>query len=338
VFQGQWNAVSRTLSEGVLVVDANQQIVFANDSARNFVNLPDLTGHRLDQVDWSLAVQPLVDEILAGRAESLSQMVAHDDRAFAVNLRGCQVDSWSGAVIVLSDVTELQRLGRVRRDFVANISHELRTPVTSLQLLADTLANELPAGPSTAMEWLEKIRGQIQLLQQLTTELMDLALIESGQMPIKLVDTPVLSLANAVVDLLRPQANSKRIAISVQIGADVRALADPEGLRRVLSNLVHNAIKFTPVQGQINVVGDQVGDNIEIQVADTGIGIPANDLPRIFERFYKVDRARAQSQVRGTGLGLAIARHIVEGHGGKIWAESTEGKGSTFHISLPAAG
>jgi two-component system phosphate regulon sensor histidine kinase PhoR len=234
-------------------------------------------------------------------------------------------------------VTELQRLGRIRRDFVANISHELRTPVTTLQLVTETLANALRDNLAAAPDLLTKLRGQIELLNQLTEEAMDLALIESGQMPLKLVEAHLAGLLNQVLDLLRPQAEQKQIAIDAQISSDLIVLADSAGAQKVLRNLLHNAIKFTPSGGRISVRARRDADNIEIQVSDTGIGIPAKDLPRIFERFYKADRARAQGEARGTGLGLAIAKHIVEGHGGRIWAESVEGRGSTFHFTLPAA-
>ena len=335
--RGQWDAVSESMGEGIILISADQRIAYLNQAAKNLLNLPDGVGRALSDAGWSLHLQPLVDKVLQGHAGSLSQIIVADDRAFQVTVRACDADSACAAIVVLNEVTELQRLGRVRRDFVANISHELRTPVTTLQLLADTVANEIPQNPSAANEWLGKMRGQIDVLNQLTTELMDLALIESGQMPIKLIDTQVAELVNQVVELFKPQIERKQITIDVQVSPELRALADPDGMRRVLSNLLHNAIKFVPVSGKINIRASANGDNIEIQIQDTGIGIPARDLPRIFERFYRVDRSRVQGETRSTGLGLAIAKHIVEGHGGEIWAESVEGKGSTFHFTLPAA-
>lgn len=333
----RWDTVTRSVGEGVILIDADEQIVFLNDAAKTLLGLHDAMGHPFGEIAWRLQMQPLVGEVLAGRAESLSQTVVKDERAFQVHVRACAADSSCGAVIVFSEVTELQRLGRVRREFVANISHELRTPVATLQLLADTVANEIRQNPSAASEWLEKMSSQIDVLHQLTRELMDLALIESGQMPIKLIDIPVAELVTQVVALFEPQIERKQIAIENQVPPALCALADPGGVRRVLSNLLHNAIKFTPTNGRIAIRAKQVADNIEIQIEDTGIGIPARDLPRVFERFYKVDRSRVEGEMRGTGLGLAIAKHIIEGHGGRIWAESVEGKGSTFHFTLPAA-
>jgi two-component system phosphate regulon sensor histidine kinase PhoR len=248
------------------------------------------------------------------------------------------IPSHYAAIISIREVTELQRLGRVRRDFVANISHELRTPVTTIQLLVDTLARELPANLPGATDLLGKLREQVGVLNQLAEEMMGLALIESGQMPIRLIETHVIDLVEGTLEVLRTQAEHKGIQIEVQISSELCALADATGVRKVLNNLLHNAIKFTPARGRVHLSAVAVDDNIQIEISDTGCGIPARDLARIFERFYKVDQSRASSGTRGTGLGLAIAKHIVEGHGGKIWAESIEGQGSTFYFTLPACG
>jgi two-component system, OmpR family, phosphate regulon sensor histidine kinase PhoR len=332
----QWDAIRQTINEGIVVIDGNRRIVSMNVSSESLLNFHNGVGRSFDEVAWGLQLQPLVVEVLARRAESLAQIAVKDERTFQISVRVCPVDGQLGALIVLAEITELQRLGRVRRDFVANISHELRTPVTSLGIIADTLANELDS-TSPALIWLTKLRGQIDVLNQLTSELMDLTLIESGQMPIKLVETSVAELVSETAELFRPQAERKEIELQIETEPMLRALTDPVGARRVLSNLLHNAIKFTGRRGRIIVRANGVGDNVELQVEDTGIGIPTEDLPRIFERFYKVDRARVQGESRSTGLGLAIARHIVEAHGGNIWASSQEGKGSIFHFTLPSA-
>ena len=332
----QWDAVNQTISEGVVLLDAREQIVWLNSAVATILNVREAQGQTFTRIAWGWQLNALIADVLARRAEALSQIVVKDERAFRVVVRARMIRGTLGALIVLSEITELQRLGRVRRDFVANISHELRTPVSSLQILADTLANELPES-SPAHVWLGKLQSQVDALHQLTDELMDLARIEAGQMPIKLVETPVADWVAQVVELFRPQIEHQNLALEIETPADQRVLADPTGARRVLGNLLHNAIKFTPARGRIAIRARQTGDVVEIQVQDTGIGIPASALSRIFERFYKVDRARTPGETRGTGLGLAIAKHIVEAHGGKIWAESVEGKGSIFHFTLPAA-
>jgi two-component system, OmpR family, phosphate regulon sensor histidine kinase PhoR len=333
----QRDLIAQSVDDGILLIDAAEHITWMNPVAANILGAQIGANFSLSDITWGLQIQPLVREILQQRAESLGQIVAQDDRTFQVSVRAFPAESEPAAILLLRDVTELQRLGRVRRDFVANISHELRTPVTSLRLLTDTLAKELTANPA-ATEWIAKLRQQVDVLQQLAEEMMGLALIESGQMPIRLLETRLIDVVDESLKILRAQAEHKQITIAIDVPPDLCALADPEAVRKVINNLLHNAIKFTPTQGRIVVRARAIDDNVEIEITDNGIGIPARELPRIFERFYKTEQGRAAGRERGTGLGLAIAKHIVEGHGGKIWAESSEGKGSTFFFTLPACG
>jgi len=326
----RWDALTSNITEGIFLLDSDGRVIFLNAVAEKLFDFSPLIGKSFDDLARQLQIQPLVHAVLDEQAETLSQIVVSHERTFQVTARARA----RGALIVVSEITELERLGRIRRDFVANISHELRTPVAAIQLLAETLANELP-GESDAQPWILKLQQQIDVLRQLTDELMDLALIESGQMPIKLVKTSAQDLVNETIELFRPQAERKQIALTASVSEDIFVLADPTGARRVLGNLLHNAIKFTLVRGEVSVRAHAAGDMVEFLVQDNGSGIPARDLPRIFERFYRVDRARVQGEARGTGMGLAIAKHLVEVHGGKIWAESVEGKGSTFHFTLP---
>ncbi|MBM3128487.1 MAG: hypothetical protein FJ009_07590 [Chloroflexi bacterium] len=331
----QWDTVNQTISEGVVLLDARGQAVWLNGMAVEMLNVSDARGRMFAQLAWGWQLDALIADVLARRAESLSQIVVKDERAFRIVVRACMIRGTLGALIVLSEITELQRLGRVRRDFVANISHELRTPITALRILADTLAEEL-VDASPARLWLTKLLSQVDALRQLTDELMDLARIESGQMPIKLVETPIADLVAQVVERFRPQIERQELALEITAPADLRVLADPASAQRALGNLLHNAIKFTPARGRIAMGARAVGDMIELYVQDSGIGIPAAVLPRIFERFFKLEHARRADEPHSTGLGLAIAKHLIEAHGGKIWAESIEGKGSTFYFTLPA--
>ncbi len=325
-------------SDGLVLLNANAQVVFMNDAAKSLFGVQDGLAFRLDELGWAHELQPLVDQV-AQYGEAIGHTLVKGERTFSVRVRPLHAGSGRGTLIGLNEVTELQRLGRVRREFVANISHELRTPVTSLQLLADTLSPETLKDGALADELLGKMRAQIDLLHQLTDELMDLALIESGQAPIRLIEIGAADLVNEAVEPLRPQIERKEIAVTVQVPDEIRVLADPQAMRKVISNLIHNSIKFTNPGGKIDIGAQMRGENVEFAVADTGCGIAAKDLPRIFERFYKVDRARARppGELRGTGLGLAIAKHIVEAHGGEIHAESVQGQGSTFRFTLPAA-
>jgi two-component system phosphate regulon sensor histidine kinase PhoR len=237
---------------------------------------------------------------------------------------------------VLRDISELTRLGRARRDFVANISHELRTPLTAIRLLLDTLTGAPPSQQTLTPEQrrlLDQISDQTGALTQMTQEISDLAQIESGQLPMRLVSCSLRDAIDGVFARLAPQAQRAQLKLANEAPETLQALADPVQLQRVLLNLVHNAIKFTARGGVTISAAPADTDFVRISVRDTGSGIPSDEVTRIFERFYKVDRARGQS---GTGLGLAIAKHIVEAHGGRIWAESTLGVGTTFHFTVPS--
>jgi two-component system phosphate regulon sensor histidine kinase PhoR len=246
-------------------------------------------------------------------------------------------DAEPGAcLVVLQDLTRVRRLETVRRDFISNISHELRTPLASLKALADTLRDGALEDPPAAQRFLDRMEVEVDALTQMVQELLELSRIESGQVGFEMAQVPVVNVVRPPVERLRPQAERAGLQLSIDLAPDLPPiLADAERVRQVITNLVHNAIKFTPPGGEVAISATAGEGEVIISVRDTGVGIPADDLPRIFERFYKADRARSGG---GTGLGLAIAKHIVLAHGGRIWAESVEGRGSTFYVALPSAG
>lgn len=333
-------AFTRVTSDGIVQVDAGGYVVSMNDTARTLLDVTNGLEHPLSEVAWGYDLESLVNQVLSESSGTVSQTVVKGERAFSVRAVAIGSGDKRGALLGITEVTELQRLGRARREFVANISHELRTPVTSLQLLADTLTDDLMNDKELLTDLMNKARVQIDLLKQLTDELMDLALIESGQAPIRLVTVTAADLVNDALTPLLPQIERKHITLERHIPPDMEVLADPQAIRKVISNLTHNALKFTPEGGNITIraVWLNEGADVELSIQDTGVGIPEKDLARIFERFYKVDRARTRTQgeLRGTGLGLAISKHIVEAHGGKIWVESKEGEGSKFSFTLPS--
>ena len=248
----------------------------------------------------------------------------------------------TGYVVIFQDLTQVRRLQAMRRDFISNLSHELRTPLASLRAVVETLQDGALADPPAAERFLRRAENEVNTMTQMVEELTELSQIESGQVRLRLVPVTVDRLIDVPLERLRSQAERAGTHLSVEIAADTPlVLADEERVQQVVTNLLHNAIKFTPSGGHIRLIAgwsDAPGHEGEVlfEVQDTGIGIPKADLPRVFERFYKSDRARTRSQ-GGTGLGLAIARHIVEAHGGRIWVKSKVGKGSSFFFTMPLA-
>ncbi len=349
------DAIANTTIDPILFVDAGHIVTYHNNAAQRLFGSACAPGRSLIEVTRSYELDTIAQEALSDAYE-LPRELSLGGRQFRVRAGALQSESAGrGAgrevVLLLYDVGELQRLGRARRDFVANISHELRTPLATIRLLVDTLRGAPPdAGARDRL--LDQISSQVDSLTQLAQEMYDLSLIESGRVPMRMVPTNMAELVDSVAARLAPQAERAGLALRNHVAPDVIALVDPEQIRRVLANLLHNAIKFTP-HGSVTVsVSDArpprgvlpgaepeetngEADYITLAVQDTGVGIPADALPRIFERFYKVDRVRGQG---GTGLGLSIARHIVEAHGGRLWAESQEGAGATFYFTVPREG
>lgn len=244
----------------------------------------------------------------------------------------------TGFVIIFQDLTQVRRLQVMRRDFISNLSHELRSPLAALRALIETLQDGAVNDPPAAERFLGRAESEVNTMTQMVEELTELSQIESGQVRLRLSPVAVAVLVDGPVERLRPQLEAAGLSLAVDLPPDLPdVLVDEERVRQVVANLLHNAIKFTPSGGQITVTAAASGPGeVVVEVRDTGIGISRADLPRIFERFYKSDRARTRGR-GGTGLGLAIARHIVEAHGGRIWARSKEGKGSSFFFSLPRA-
>lgn len=316
----------------LFLVDGQQSVQWINEVGRELcvegIGLP---------IPLSRAVHSFELLDLAGRALEArgrhERQFTRDGRSYHAQAMQTQPQPLL-ALLVVKDVTELQRLGRARRDFVANISHDLRTPITAIQLMVETLQGGAGADGKRRGQLLADIGEQTAAIQQLAQEMLDLSLIESGRMPLRLVETPVADLIEPVLQRMQPQAEPKGLHLAAKYDQAPQVLADPDNVRRALQNLVHNAIKFTPVDGTVTVGATDAGEDVRFWVQDTGVGIDPDDLPRVFERFYKADRTRSES---GTGLGLAIARHIVEAHGGRIWVESVYGKGATFYFTLPRA-
>ncbi len=232
---------------------------------------------------------------------------------------------------------ELQRVNEIRRDFIANVSHELKTPATSLRLLAESLMDSIDDDPEQARLFAEQMKSETERLGQLITDLLDLAHLESEEGVANPGYVDVRGVLLAVLSRMKQVARQKDISLSWKRFGTSEAYSvhgDETQLSSMFSNLVDNAIKYTAPGGRVEVVGDAGEDGVAVSISDTGIGIPDGKLARIFERFYRVDKARSK-ETGGTGLGLSIVRHVVENHGGQVTVESVHGKGSTFTVRLP---
>lgn len=336
-------AVLAHMADGVLITDSGGRVRLLNPAAARLLGVDQETavGERFAALVRDHQVTGIWRRCRECSEELSETVEMGRQRPFLRVVATPLPDTAEGeCLVLLQDLTEMRRLETVRRDFVSNISHELRTPLAGLKAVVDTLRDGALEDPPAARRFLDRIETEVDALTQMVQELLELSRIESGQVPLRLAPTAVADLVIPLVDRLQPQAERTGLVMTVNlppVGKEPglpSVLADAERVREVVTNLVHNAIKFTPSGGRVTISAHQASEEVIVSVQDTGIGIPADDLPRIFERFYKADRARSGG---GTGLGLSIARHIVQGHGGRIWAESVEGQGSTFYFSLPIA-
>lgn len=239
-----------------------------------------------------------------------------------------------GAIALLRDLTELQRADQVRRDFVANASHELRTPAAAIRALAEVLESGALRDPDKGPRFATQIMQEADRLTRLLDDMLTLTRVERGAELLQVQPLPVAPALAEVVARLQPLASARQIAVRTEVGPEDRVFADPSGLHTILLNLLDNALKYTSAGGQVTARGRTVPGGYEIAVSDTGVGIPAEHLPRLFERFYRVDKARDRA-TGGTGLGLSIVKHLAEAHGGSVTVESTVGQGSTFTVFFP---
>ncbi len=321
------------MTEGVLVVDANGRLRLLNAALRQAFGLTDeALGKTVLEVFRDAGLAELIGAAPAARELTFLQPAG---RVFTV--QAGRLTGTTGVVVVFHDISRLKQLENIRKDFVANVSHELRTPLAVIKGYVETLLDEEPPDAATGRQFLETIQRHTHRLEVLIDDLLSISALESQQ--VKLDCKPVFIRATiaAVVEELSQRAREKNITISLETPSDLTAVsADFQRLHEVLVNLIDNAIKYTPAGSLINVSAVRANDFLTVCVADNGPGIAAEHLPRIFERFYRVDKARSR-ELGGTGLGLAIVKHIIQAHGGRVWVESELEKGSRFYFSLPLA-
>ena len=329
----QLTAIVSSINAGVLVLNRERHVITLSDTAKKLFKIPAETSEDRAIIDLThdYEIDAMVQKcIQINQRQTL--LVQTPGRQY-LDIISTPVSK--GALLLVQDLTNVRRLEKTRQDFIANISHELRTPIASCKAIVETLQNGAMKEKNVAKDFLQRMHIEVDKLAQMVNELSELSRIESGELPLNMGSVNLNQLLKRVTERLKAQADRAQIDINVDVPADlIQITADDNRLEQVLVNLIHNAIKFTPPTGRVSVSAETKDNNVLISVSDTGIGIPEEELNRIFERFYKVDKARSGG---GTGLGLAIAKHIIQAHGGTIWAESEERKGSTFTFSLPVS-
>jgi len=328
------------LDDGVLLLDGAGRLLIANPAARSWFGLPDdlRPGLPLKRVLGVPQVSALAEQAAEARAPVVGNLtlVFPEPRTLALRAFPLADRGPTGRIVVtMTDITQRRRLEVLRRDFVANASHELKTPVAAVRALAETLLTALPDDPEAGRRFAERIGREAERLDLLTRDLLDLSRVERGALDVEPVD--LVGLVKEVVGGYADRAEERRIKLSTEVEPGVALRGDRAQLGLLLSNLIDNALRYTPAKGAVCVRLNAAESRAVLQVHDTGQGIPAGELSRVFERFYRVDKARTR-QTGGTGLGLAIVRHVAEAHGGTVRVDSELGRGSTFTVALPVAG
>jgi two-component system phosphate regulon sensor histidine kinase PhoR len=320
------------ITDGVLIADTHGLIQFANPAAGKLFQFINPINHSIVEV---VRHHQLVEawRRCQQTGQMQSESVEVPTRHQFLQLVVIPDQHTSGSLLLVQDLTRLRRLETVRRDFVSNLSHELRTPLASLRALAETLQDGALEDPPAARRFVDQIQIEVDALTQMVNELLELSKIESGRFSLDRSPVAAYDLLESAARRMQLQAERADLTLRVECANDLPNLQiDSQRLEQVLVNLIHNAVKFTRPGGEIVLSAEPDDGSIRFAVHDTGVGIPVDEVSRIFERFYRVDKSRTGN---GTGLGLSIAKHIVEAHGGKIWAESTEGRGSTFYFTIP---
>lgn len=332
----KFSKIVEQMADGIIIVDDEGKVLLINPAAR--ILLSDIKeveiGKSLAQTIRYYQIVELWNKTIETKNSQSAYFELQKTQKYvhviSSILEGAET---FGVLMLFQDMTHQRNLERMRQEFVSNVSHELRTPLASMRALNETVERSIEIDPTSAKHFLSRMGIEIEKLDQMVMELLDLARIESGRVQLQKSPCDLSQLLTQSVNRMKMQAERAGIEISAHCSESLPVIKiDVERIEQVLINLIHNAIKFTPPDGKITLTAEMERNSIIIRVQDTGVGIAEEDLPRIFERFFKTDRARSSG---GTGLGLSIAKHIVEAHGGKIWVDSKPGAGSTFSFSLP---
>jgi len=332
--------IAREMHTGVVVLDKNGSALYANPFfLKSFAVDGGVEGKSVSEFIKNESLLKSVEVFLKKRGGSSEDIeIADGARHFSVHIVPIKDKADFSLILFLQDITEEKKVETIKRDFVANVSHELRTPLASIKGYSETLLDGGMDDRKTLAEFLRVIDRHATRMSRLIDDLLVLSRLESHQMTIVAAPIDLGELVFSTVKGFDKQARDKGISLSVIVPEDLpKALGDRDRLEQVMVNLLDNAIKYTPSGGSVSVCACQESSAVRVDVGDTGIGIPAEDISRIFERFYRVDKARSR-ELGGTGLGLAIVKHIIQGHNGRLHVESRPGKGSVFSFSIKACG
>lgn len=331
------SGVLEGMQEGVMLLDASGNVALMNPAFREMLLVRgDLVGMPLLEVVRHAELKELFDRSRKVKSATSGEVEVGGLKPRRLLVRATAFEGEGGGVLaVFFDVTEIRRLESLRRDFVANVSHELRTPVTAVLSAAETLRIVAGKDPKAAEQFLAIIERNAERLQRLIEDLLDLSRIESRELKLKPEVFPFKPFAQHVVSLFKERAQKKNVTLFIEVEADVVVFADRRALEQIITNLVDNAVKYCPEGSSVGLLGTTEGPLARLTVKDNGQGVDASHLPRLFERFYRVDPGRSR-HVGGTGLGLAIVKHLSEAMGGAVKVESEVGRGTAFTVSLPA--
>ena len=340
--RNEQEAIFASMTEGLIAVDEARRVLRMNQAAGRLLGVEPaaVQGRAIEEAVRHAAFQEFVERAVLSTAPSEGEMVLRNREDHCLRLRAAPLTDEqgrrTGAVILLDDVTQIRRLDRFRRDFVANVSHEIRTPITTIKGFVETLLDGAMRDPKSAERFLSIVARQVDRLNAIVTDLLLLSRLDQqearGRVPTE--DAAISDVIEAAVEVCLPSAQAKGIAIERSCQEGLRAQVNVPLLEQAVVNLLDNAVKYSDPGRRVRVEAERAGDSVIIRVRDEGWGIGAEHLPRIFERFYRVDKGRSR-EMGGTGLGLAIVKHIAQAHGGSVSVESAPGKGSTFTITIP---
>jgi len=332
-------AIFNSMIEGIIVVDKTSRIVSINPAIEKVFGVLNKAaqGRAFLEMIRNNEISEIINNVLAS-GKSLSAeitLVLQGHRIFEINAVGIfENESVNGCLVVVHDITEIRRLETVRRDFVANVSHELKTPLTSIKGFVETLLEGALDDKKNSRDFLKIIQDHAERLNNLVNDLLSLSNLESKEMPLEISDVHLAQVIDEVILGFGSQLKKNDVEIMNELPLGIVVKADKDKIMQVFTNLIDNAIKFNKKNGLVSIYSEELNGKIKITIEDYGVGIPEKDIPRIFERFYRVDKARSR-ELGGTGLGLSIVKHIVELHGGMAGVKSTEGLGSKFFFTLP---